>query len=679
MSVVQRRNDELVEILRPDFVTNDGLATPSFAWTCVGDGAAATPSYHFCLDTDTGFYRPAANEIGIATLGTRRGIWNASGALILNDAAASTFMTGPGITIQQGGLDNEAAAAQSTDVAHGMTTLADTDTYYRLLKAEGAAGGVALDGFKDADGIAGAAAQLRGYLGENADTDKTTASRAIVEIIGYVKSGTTIGNTNADGNVFGVRTHRGGVDVTLLLVDEDGDLHVFNDIALTNDLLLLDGAVIGITGNEIITFQAAGTIDFTGADVTMDNDLTVTNDILLSNGSFIGITGNEIITFQAAGTIDFTGADVTMDNDLTVTNDILLSDGSVIGITGNERIQFNAAGTIQILGADVLMGTEDGGGKLNFDEGTTIADGIVWGSDANKVTLYRSADDMLKTDDSLTVVLGLNAGTPDVAAGTGSLAISDHGNLYKKAADNFGRGWNVYKRGDAGGDTNAIVNTAELGFNSFYGWDGAAYGRGGYLIFEATENWNGASHGTEFGLWTTPDGSVINVKRLEIAQDGLVTIYQDLIVGGSHRASISIGVRAYRDAAFVHNNTGNWLPIDFNQQRWDDPDNNQWAIGTPTRLTCQFDGIYVITGSVRWATSAVGRRALAVFLNATTYIVVQTEAGLDAENIDQSVTTTYKLNAADFVELLGYQSSGGNLNILSSGNFSPEFSMVRVA
>lgn len=39
------------------------------------------------------------------------------------------------------------------------------------------------------------------------------------------------------------------------------------DIALSDDILLADGAVVGITGNEIITFNAAGTIAVSGADL----------------------------------------------------------------------------------------------------------------------------------------------------------------------------------------------------------------------------------------------------------------------------------------------------------------------------------------------------------------------------------------------------------------------------
>ena len=37
---------------------------------------------------------------------------------------------GIGITINQGGQDNEILALKSSDVAHGITGIAETDTYF---------------------------------------------------------------------------------------------------------------------------------------------------------------------------------------------------------------------------------------------------------------------------------------------------------------------------------------------------------------------------------------------------------------------------------------------------------------------------------------------------------------------------------------------------------------------
>lgn len=165
-----------------------------------------------------------------------------------------------------------------------------------------------------------------------------------------------------------------------------------------------------------------------------------------------------------------------------------------------------------------------------------------------------------------------------------------------------------------------------------------------------------------------------------VGNDGTASpTFTDEYLTGSHRASISVGVRVYRDAEFVHNNTGNWLAIDFNQQRWDDPDDDQWAIGTPTQLVCQFDGIYVITGHIIWRDNAAGRRFLSIRLNNTIDIARTDRNNLDINGPAMSVATTYKLGVGDFVELRAFQSSGGNLNIRDAAASTPEFSMARVA
>ena len=146
-----------------------------------------------------------------------------------------------GLTINQYTNDDEALAIKSsTDVAHGGYQ-AEADTFFTVSKAEAAAGGAALRGYKDSDGVAGAAVSLVGFLDENADTTKSTAGRAIVETVGLETSSGALANTVADGNVFSVRTRRGGSYVTLFIVDEDGDLH--RDGSLDNSFDAYDDAL----------------------------------------------------------------------------------------------------------------------------------------------------------------------------------------------------------------------------------------------------------------------------------------------------------------------------------------------------------------------------------------------------------------------------------------------------
>lgn len=164
-----------------------------------------------------------------------------------------------------------------------------------------------------------------------------------------------------------------------------------------------------------------------------------------------------------------------------------------------------------------------------------------------------------------------------------------------------------------------------------------------------------------------------------VGNDGTASpTFTDEYLTGSHRASVSVGVRVFRGVVQTIGNAA-WTAMIFDTQRWDDPDDNQWAIGTPTRLTCQFDGIYVITGHINWQASAVGRRHVEVQLGGATRIAAQTEMGLVATSLFQSIATTYKLSATDFVELRVWQNSGGNLNVDNPGNYSAEFSMARVA
>ena len=71
------------------------------------------------------------------------------------------------------------------------------------------------------------------------------------------------------------------------------------DIHVSNDVLLDDGSIIGITGNEIITFDAAGTIAITGAILEIDDIRDVGNDATLS---FSGTNGIDVVNALTMGT-----------------------------------------------------------------------------------------------------------------------------------------------------------------------------------------------------------------------------------------------------------------------------------------------------------------------------------------------------------------------------------------
>jgi hypothetical protein len=138
-------------------------------------------------------------------------------------------------------------------------------------------------------------------------------------------------------------------------------------------------------------------------------------------------------------------------------------------------------------------------------------------------------------------------------------------------------------------------------------------------------------------------------------------------------------VRAYHNAAqSIANATG--TAVALNSERVDtdgfhDSSTNNTRLTVPSGLA----GKYQITAHIAWGAGSVGVRQLQLRLNGTTIIADNTISppGAFAFSVPP-VTTMYTLAVGDYVEIVVTQSSGGALDVISSGNISPEFSMVRI-
>ena len=159
--------------------------------------------------------------------------------MYINDTANAKQTIG--LTINQGANDDEILALKSSDVAHGITDFAETDTYGALTKHSADAGGLQVSGYRDADSGAYAALALIGRLGEAADTTKSTHGYGIVHIDAAVKSGTGVTAAGADGNLVTIATNA----TTRFIFDAEGSAHAdvewttyddYDDLALLTDL-----------------------------------------------------------------------------------------------------------------------------------------------------------------------------------------------------------------------------------------------------------------------------------------------------------------------------------------------------------------------------------------------------------------------------------------------------------
>ena len=148
------------------------------------------------------------------------------GTVYINDDANAGMTVG--LTINQGAADDDILTLKSSDVAHGMTTWVETDTFARFKKFD-SAGGLHAEGYKTGS----TPAVLLHGVSDTDDTTKTTAGTAYVEVRASKKSGTTITQPGVNANLFAVRN--GSDFVTQFIVDEEGELHARSGTVSTFD------------------------------------------------------------------------------------------------------------------------------------------------------------------------------------------------------------------------------------------------------------------------------------------------------------------------------------------------------------------------------------------------------------------------------------------------------------
>jgi hypothetical protein len=116
--------------------------------------------------------------------------------------------------------------------------------------------------------------------------------------------------------------------------------------------------------------------------------------------------------------------------------------------------------------------------------------------------------------------------------------------------------------------------------------------------------------------------------------------------------------------------------LSFNTERYDTAGLHSTTSNT-SRLTAPVTGIYEVTADVRWSGAQFSAGASTVQLrkNGSTIVAWEEDAGNDAN----LVTTTARLAAGDYIEVLVSQLSGSSKTIGSIAEYSPEFSMTWVA
>lgn len=147
---------------------------------------------------------------------TNNGILDVTGKVFIG-ASSNAHAAANSITIAQGGNNNKAFSVKRTSVAHGMTALTETDTYFSVSPFQTTNGGAAVEGYSAST----VGLYLHG-ISTTADTARSTSAVGAVVADAAKKSGTGKSSMGANGNLFVVRNDAS----TQFLVDAEGDIHM---------------------------------------------------------------------------------------------------------------------------------------------------------------------------------------------------------------------------------------------------------------------------------------------------------------------------------------------------------------------------------------------------------------------------------------------------------------------
>jgi hypothetical protein len=187
--------------------------------------------------------------------------------------------------------------------------------------------------------------------------------------------------------------------------------------------------------------------------------------------------------------------------------------------------------------------------------------------------------------------------------------------------------------------------------------------------------------GTPEGVVTAIVGSLcldITNRVLYVKDTGSGNTGWILYASGSGTSVVGHGCSVYHNVN-QSATTSVTLYHAFNSENWDtnnyhDPVTNNSRITIPTGE----GGRYLIQGEVSWASNVIGYRGLQILKNGSVTLSNMNQAPPGSSVMGMRISVVASLVDGDYVELLGFQTSGGNLNSEANATYSPSFSAVRL-
>ena len=187
------------------------------------------------------------------------------------------------------------------------------------------------------------------------------------------------------------------------------------------------------------------------------------------------------------------------------------------------------------------------------------------------------------------------------------------------------------------------------------------------------------ANGRTYLFYDSNDGATFNIK-VAVADASI----SNIALSG-HQGSFSSlnsekapGARV-TTSADVALNTAELTTISFDTVVWATKDS--YTTSYTPRLYAPIDGVYLISASVEFAANATSERLLNCVLMPANELIAhnQVAALASGSTTNLSFSTSYRMAAGEYVYIQVEQWSGGALNLLKSGSYSPVFSIQWIA
>ena len=184
-------------------------------------GSSASRYYFLNSGADGGVWQEGDFALRLGTNDTQRMRISGGGSVYINDDANANVTTG--LTINMGANDDQILAFKSSDVAHGRTSYAETDTYANFNKASGANGGLFITSIME-DGAVDTSMQIVATGGQASTSAAHNEAGLVVIRVEEHDGSNGLANVASGGNVFSVRAQVGDATRTVFNVTEAGNI-----------------------------------------------------------------------------------------------------------------------------------------------------------------------------------------------------------------------------------------------------------------------------------------------------------------------------------------------------------------------------------------------------------------------------------------------------------------------